>query len=296
MELRQLQHFIAVAEELSFTRAAERVHIVQSALSSSIRALEDELQAKLLIRSTRQVQVTPAGLAFLARAREALQVIDAGCESVADIVGLRHGSLRIGTVHTLPAFLDLPALIAKFHAANPGIEIRMRQGDTQNLLEELRNGGLDIAFLPLLNSPDDMITRKVACEDLVLATPPDHPLASGELIKLADLSDVSFVDFELGWGTRPLIDQAFAEAGAPRKTAFDVTDLETIFELISTGLGVALLPETIADARVPRISVARIAAPAICWELVVCYLRSDGSGPVNGAANAFLDLLTFFDE
>ena len=108
MELRHLQHFIVVAEELNFTRAADRVHIVQSALSSSIRGLEEELQVRLFVRSTRQVRLTPAGLAFLEKAREALRVIDVGRETVADIAGLRRGSLSIGTVHSLPLakFLD----------------------------------------------------------------------------------------------------------------------------------------------------------------------------------------------
>ena len=107
MELRHLQHFLAVAEEQSFTRAAQRVHIVQSALSTSIRALEEELQAKLFVRGARQVGITPAGRSFLATARETLRVIDAGRETIADIEGLRAGSLSLGTVHSLPELLDL---------------------------------------------------------------------------------------------------------------------------------------------------------------------------------------------
>src|SRR6185369_13732540 len=148
MELRQLHHFIAVAEELNFTRAADRVHIVQSALSSSIRGLEDELRARLFVRSTRQVRLTPAGRAFLEKAREALRVIDIGRETVADIAGLRRGCLSIGTVHSLPAFLDLPTLISRYHAVAPGIEVRLRQGDAAGLMERLRSGRLDLAFLP----------------------------------------------------------------------------------------------------------------------------------------------------
>ena len=178
MELRHLQHFIAVAEELNFTRAADRVHIVQSALSASVRALEVELQTPLLVRSTRHVQMTPAGHAFLVRAREALQVIESGRETVADIAGLRRGTLRVGSVHTLPAFMNLSSLIAQYHSANPGIEVRLRQGDTDGLIEALRGGRLDLAFLPLVDPPEDIVARVVACEDLVLATRKDHPLAN----------------------------------------------------------------------------------------------------------------------
>ncbi|MER8425308.1 LysR family transcriptional regulator [Mesorhizobium sp. M1403] len=295
MELRQLQHFIAVAEERSFTRAAERIHIVQSALSTSIRTLEEDLQARLFVRSTRQVQLTPAGQVFLEKAREVLRVIDVGRESVADIEGLRSGSLSIGTVHSLPAFLDLPSLISRFHGTNSGIEVRLRQGDSAGLMGQLRAGQLDLAFLPLLDPPDDIVTRIVACEDMVVATPQNHPLAGRGEVTLDELVGYPFVDFEIGWGTRPLIDRAFGLAGFQRRTVFDVTDVETIIDLVSKGLGIALLPETIAEMRTPRIAITEMAEPVICWELVVAHLRGEGSAPVNGAARAFLELLTFFE-
>lgn len=291
MELRHLQHFLAVAEEQNFTRAAQRVHIVQSALSTSIRALEDELRSKLFVRGARQVRLTPAGRAFLATAREALRVIDAGRETIADIEGLRSGSLSLGTVHSLPAFLDLPSLIARFHALNPGIEVRLRQGDAAGLLEQLQNGRLDLAFLPLLDPPDDIATAVIACEDMVVATTPSHPLAGRQGVPLRELLDYPFVDFEIGWGTRPLIDRAFTQAGIQRRTAFDVTDIETLIDLIGQGLGIGLLPRPIAEARGPSIAVAGLVEPEICWELVVAHLRCDGADPVNAAARAFLNLL-----
>lgn len=294
MELRHLQHFIAVAEELSFTRAAERVHIVQSALSSSIRSLEDELRAQLLIRSSRQVQLTPAGRAFLDRAREALRVIESGAETVADIMGLRRGSVSLGTVHTLPSFLDLPSLIARYHAANPGIEVRMRQGDASGLIEMLRSGRLDLAYLPLMDPPDDITIRKVACEDLVVATSPDHPLAGRNEVCVAELAEYPFVDFETGWGTRSHVDQAFGREHIERRTAFDVTDVGTIFDLIERGLGIALLPETIAGMRSPHISVVRLTEPEICWELVVAFLKTSDGRHVNGAAEALLGMMQYF--
>ena len=296
MELRHLQHFIAVAEELNFTRAADRIHIVQSALSTSIRVLEQELQTPLLVRSTRQVQLTPAGRAFLERAREALQVIEGGRETVAEIAGLRRGSFSMGTVHSLPAFLDLPSLIARYHVANPGIEVRMQQGDTPSLLEALRRGRMDLAFLPLLDPPDDIVARVVACEDLAVVAQPNHVLSGRGAVRLEELCEFPFVDFDIGWGTRALVDQAFNEAGVSRRTDFYVTDVETVVDLVSRGLGIALLPETDAGSRRPKVTVIELAEPAICWELVVAYTRGDGNMPVNNAANAFLGFLTFFKE
>lgn len=296
MEIRQLQHFIAVAEERHFTRAAQRVNIVQSALSSSIRALEEELNSRLIMRNTRNVQLTPAGQALLERAREAIRIIEAGRDEVADIENLRSGTLSIGSVHTLPAFLDLPSLIARFHTSNPGIEVRLRQADTTTLIEQLRTGQLDLAFLPLLDAPDDIATGIVACEDLAVITPPHHPLAGREGLSLAELAEFPFVDFEIGWGTRPLVDRSFVAANIQRRTIFDLTDLETVVDLVARGLGIALMPETIAETKRPRVAVAELAGPAICWELVVAHLRSEKneSFPANGAAKFFLELLTFF--
>ncbi len=220
-------------------------------------------------------------------------MIDVGRETVAEIEGLRSGSLSIGTVHSLPSFLDLPSLISRFHAVNPAIEVRLRQGDSEGLVEQLRAGSLDLAFLPLLDLSDDIVTGIVACEDLAVATHPKHPLAGQQEVLLCDLVDYPFVDFEIGWGTRSLIDRTFAQSGIQRRTVADVTDLETIVELVGHGLGIALLPETIAEMRRPRIALAELAEPAICWELVVAHLRGDGAKPVNGAAQAFLDLLQF---
>lgn len=293
MELRHLKHFIVVAEELNFTRAAERAHIAQSALSTSVRMLEEDLRAKLFVRTTKQVQLTPAGRAFLEKAREVLRAVDSGREKVAEIEGLRCGSLSIGTVHSLPVFLNLPTLISRYHAENPGIELRLRQGDTAGLIEQLRAGKLDLAFLPLLDPPDDIITGIIACEDLVAIVPHTHPLANQTEVPLKNLIQYPFVDFELGWGTRSLIDLAFGQAGLQRRTIFDVTDLETIVDLVEKGLGIALLPETIAEPMRSKVSICELTEPAICWELVVAHQRSDNNLPINGATQGFLDLLTF---
>ena len=289
MELRHLQHFVAVAEERHFTRAAQRLNIAQSALSSSIRTLEDDLQSRLFVRSTRSVALTAAGAAFLDRAQEALKVIEAGRQLVREIEGLKCGSIAIGTAHSLPTFIALPDLIARFHAAYPGIEVRLRQGETADLIDRLVHGGLDLAFVPLPEPAEAGIaTRFVACEDLVAVMPRNHRLAGRSTVTLTELAGLPFVDFSAGWGTRPLVDQAFASAGAERRTVSEVTDLETLVSLVASGLGVALLPESIAAARGDDIAAVAIDAIDICWQLVVAHA---GALPVNSAARAFLDLL-----
>lgn len=290
LELRQLQHFVAVAEEAQFTRAARRVNIVQSALSASIRALEDELGSRLFIRSTRQVRLTAVGRALLDKARMVLEAARDARETVAAMQGRRQTTLTIGSVQSLPAFLDLPNLLTRFHRQHPGIEVRLCQGDAGHLLDKIRDDRLDFAILPLCDPPADIATRLIACESLVLATAPGHPLAGRTDLPLEALRGQPFVDFAPAWGTRHLIDRSFAAAGLERHIAFEVSDLETLLELVARGLGVALVPQAIAEARRPQLAVSELAGPEMCWELLVAH-ADPASHPPEPAALSFLDLL-----
>lgn len=290
MELRHLQHFVAVAEERHFTRAARRVNIVQSALSTSIRMLEEELDTRLFVRSTRQVRLTRAGEVLLDKARAVLDAMRDAHDAVAAVQGLRRGTLSIGTVQSLPAFLDLPSLLAQFHAHHPGVEVRLCQGSATLLLEKVRNGRLDLAFLPLCEPPVGIATTMIACDALVLVCAPGHAQAGRGDVDLAALKDEPFVDFEADWGTRRLIDCAFRNAGIERRIAFEVSDLDTLLALVARGLGVALVPDSIAAARRGTLGVARLAEPEICWELVVAYTAGDAA-PAGHASRCFLELL-----
>lgn len=293
MELRQLQHFLAVAEEKHFTRAAQRVNIVQSALSNSVRALEEELGTALFVRTTRQVRLTAAGQVFLDKARLVLAAAREAREAVAAVAGLERGSLSVGTVQSLPAFLDLPALMARFHGTFPAIEVRLCQGSTHQLLEKVRAGQLDLAVLPLCHPPADITTTLIACEALVLVCPKGHRLTRCGKVRLTDLAAEPFVDFEPGWGTRGVVDRGFAEAGVERRLAFEVSDLDTLLALVARGLGVALVPEAIARARHPALAVVELTDPEMCWELVVAHAGPgrDHRQSLDGAPRAFLDLL-----
>ncbi|MDB5453479.1 MAG: transcriptional regulator, LysR family [Caulobacteraceae bacterium] len=297
MEMRQLQHFVAVAEELSFTRAAQRVNIVQSALSTSVRTLELELEAQLFVRSTRQVRLTAIGQAFLHKARAALDAVGDARATVKAMRGLEQGVLNIGTVQSLPAFLDLPALLARFHAQHAGVEVRLCQGSSTQLLDKVRSGRLDLAFLPLCEPPTGVATTMIACEAMVAVCAPDHALGGCVDVSLERLGAEPFVDFEPEWGTRRLVDQAFAASGVERRIAFEVNDLDTLLALVSRGLGLAIIPEAIAEARRSSLAIVQLAEPEICWELVVAYMVGEkaGQGPIDHPASVFLDLLDLAD-
>ena len=242
MELRQLECFVAVAEECHFTRAAGRLHVAQSGLSATIRALERELGAPLFVRSTRQVRLTPAGRALLAEARRALAAAGAARDAVAAAQGLLRGSLSVGTLQCQPA-VDLPGALARFVERHPGMEIHLRQGGSDELTEQVRTGELDLALVQRPAGPGDGLTvRPLAAEPLVLACAPGRPLAGREAVAPHELTAERFVDFPAGWGTRDLADRVLGAAGAGRRVPLEVTDVHALLDLVGLGLGVALVP------------------------------------------------------
>jgi DNA-binding transcriptional LysR family regulator len=282
MELRQLEHFVAVAQECHFTRAAKRLHIAQSGLSASIRSLERELGASLFLRSTRQVQLTPAGQALMGEALRALSASNAAKDAVAAVQGLLRGSLSIGSLQCLHA-VHLPALLARFLSAHPGLEIQLRQGGSDELIELVRNGRLDVAFVSRpTRSPDDVVIGALDSEPLVLACAPGHPLANRAQVKLADLTDEQFVDFPQDWGTRDLADRVLAAAGVERRVALEVTDVHSLLDLIAFGLGVALVPQSFS-VKTDQVRFIPLDGTVPAWETI-----SVTADPTGAAAAALL--------
>lgn len=292
MEFRQLEHFVAVAEEQHFTRAARRLNIVQSGLSTSVRALEEELGVELFLRSTRRVDLTVAGRVFLPEAQRVLSAMRKAKESVQAVQGLQKGRLSIGMAQTLSPFVDLPALLSRFRDTYPGVEIRLCHGAAPVLCGKVRDGRLDVAFVPVYGvDPEGVTSRLYVCEALVLACAHGHPLAGRGDVALGDLADLTFVDFQPDWGNRQLVDHAFAQARVDRHVAFEVNDMPTLLDLVSFGLGVALVPERIAavaGANGP-VAFARLRPPEICWEMAIVF--AGRHEPVSAAAAAFLTLL-----
>ena len=252
MELRQLEYFIAVAEESSFTRAAQRLHLVQSTLSVSIRALERELGGRLFERTTHQVRLTDAGRVLLAEARNSLAAVDAARDAVAAVLGGVRGTVHVGIMQSLTLF-DLAAVLTRYHALHPLVQIvpHTAVGGSAELVAGVLEGGLDLAFAALPGHyPRGLTVTPLAAEPLRLACPEGHPLAAKALVELTDLDGARFVDFPVGWGTRASVDRLFEEQGLNREIAVEVTDIPTAVELVRAGFGCAFLSESLtAGAR-----------------------------------------------
>nr|WSW65451.1 LysR family transcriptional regulator [Streptomyces sp. NBC_00995] len=242
MELRQLEHFVAVAQERHFTRAAERVAVSQSGLSASVRALEQELRTPLFSRTTRSVRLTEAGRALLVEAERTLAGARAAKDAVDAVRGLLRGTLSVG-VEQCVAGLNLPRLLAAFHREHPHMEIRLRQEGTTNLVEGVAGGRLDIAFAATV-SPVEWRGELVplARERMVLLCAPAHRLASAGRAGWDELAGEAFIDFHPDFGPRRAADEAFAAARVRRTVALEVNDVHTLLELVREGLGVAVVP------------------------------------------------------
>ena len=287
MELRQLEHFVAVAEEGHFTRAARRVHIVQSGLSASVRALERELGAPLLTRTTRRVALTEAGRALLEEARRTLAAAAAAREAVAAVQGVLRGRIAVGTLQASAA-VDLPAALGRFHAAHPGVEIGLRNAPTVELAEAVRAGRLDLAVVAWLGAPPRGVRAiPLISQPMVLACHEGHRLAGRASVEMRDLVAEPVVDLPPGWGIRMALDAAVAAAGLTRRVSLEAGDTQTLLDLVGHGLGVAVMPEWLARrGRNLRTVLFRRRAPR--WEESIVTAEPE---PAGAAARAFLDAL-----
>jgi DNA-binding transcriptional LysR family regulator len=251
VEIRQLEHFVAAAEERHFSRAADRSNIVQSGLSASIRALEAELATRLFDRTTRRVELTESGRALLPEARRVLAAAAAAREAVAGVEGLTRGTLSIGIMQSLVA-VRLPALLARFRELHPGVDIRLRQAGAATLLQDVRDGRLELVFASLPDpAPTGLVGHELLSEAMMLACAPEHRLAGRKGVSLADLRNEAFVDGDPAWGIRTANDRAFRDAEVERHVAFAVNDMPTMLDLVAHNLGVALLPRSLVPLRTP---------------------------------------------
>jgi DNA-binding transcriptional LysR family regulator len=251
MELRHLAAFVAVAEEGSFTRAADRLHIVQSAVSSAVRTLERELDARLLERTTKRVALTDAGRLALPEARRALAAAAATRDVVDELRGGLRGTVRLGIMQgQTDAAVSVPRVVGAFRREHPGVEVELHHGPTAAHADNLLAGRIELAYVGLRpGSNPDLEFTPLASHPMQLCCPADHPLAQRSAVTLRDLADEPFVELPVTWGARMAIDRAFERADVRRDSRYEVADAGTLVDFVHHGLAVAILPALVIDPR-----------------------------------------------
>ncbi|NUK00436.1 LysR family transcriptional regulator [Streptomyces lunaelactis] len=278
MDLRQMEVVIAVAEEGGFTAAAQRLHVVQSAVSSTVRALERELGTRLFDRTTHRVALTPAGEAFVPAARAALRAAEEARSAVDAVQGQLRGTVTVGTMQGLWA--GLHHALAALRAEHPAVVVRLRQAAVADIRQALRDGTVDLAVVALDRQQQrGLVTRLLSREEMVLVTSPRRDVTGtggDRKVALDEVAGLPLVDFAPGWAIRHAVDRAFRAALVERDTTFEVNDIVAAAELVRHDLGVCIMPESIA-ARFPDLTVRRLERHAPHWNVMV--VRPRGEAP-----------------
>jgi LysR family transcriptional regulator, transcription activator of glutamate synthase operon len=295
MELRQLRYLVTLDEERHFTRAAERAHIAQPALSQQIKRLEAEVGLPLVERTTRHVALTDAGAALVARARRILAELDAGLAELEALRGVKAGHVSVGAMHTMGP-IDVSLALAIFQSRHPGVELTVREQSSEELAEMLRVDELDLAFLSVTERIEShgLGLHLLVSEELAAILPLNHRLGKRRRLRMAELAGESFISFREGARLRELLEAAGREAGFEPHVTLESNESQRIRRLVARGMGVAILPLSDATAPGAEVAVAALIEPALRRDITLAWREGRRLAP---AAAEFLDLArnTFAD-
>ena len=288
MTIRQLEVFLGVTQAKSFSRAAERIHLSQPTLSEHMRELEEELGVRLFVRHPRSVSLTEAGRVFGDYATRVVATLAAGRQALAELDGLQRGSLAVGA-STTPGTYVLPALIARFREAYPGITVALRIANSRIVEERVRDGEVDVAVIGgHILGPGERCVAAGIVDELQLIVGAKHPI--GATISRAKLSREPLLIREEGSATRQVTERALREAGITVRPAMELDHTETIKRAVIAGLGIAFVSRyAIADeVRAKRLRVVAVDRLKIRRHFHVIH---DERRPLSASARAFVDFL-----
>jgi DNA-binding transcriptional LysR family regulator len=296
MEIRQLKAFLAIAEARTFTAGAKRVNVTQAAISMQIRQLEDEVGLQLFTRTPRCVILTEAGEHLLQRARKIMREHDAAVAEIAELGGVEHGRLRIGSASAEFATGQLPAILGKLKEKFPSAHMSVSAGTSHSLVEKIRHGDVDIAFvsLPVINT--SITTDLLYSDEIVAIGHPGHPLAKQKTISAAAFAGEQLILGERGGNTRRMIDDFFHAANVRPNIVMELSRQEAINQMVENNLGVGTAgAKAIAnEISEGRLVSWRIEGAEINWDLGLARLRGGYYSPI---AKAFVELCKeCFDE
>jgi DNA-binding transcriptional LysR family regulator len=286
--LKQLHGFRAVAELGGFTRAAERLHIAQPALSLSIRELEQELNAKLLERTTRRVELTAAGREFLLSVNSMIELLELAVNNARDLSERKRGKLVIAAPPLLAAMIA-PGAVAQYKAMYPGIDVRLIDTQTNVIVDRIRSGEVDCA-MGTFSDAEEGVRRELLFEDeLMLFCSDGSPLKSQQRPKWAHLESQPVIVLTQDSGIRSLVQKAYHQAGIPLKPTFEVAHISTAVMMVEAGLGVSPLPAYAWNfAKAFKVVARHLSAPNVRREVSFVHASSRTLSP---AADGFYRIL-----
>jgi LysR family transcriptional activator of glutamate synthase operon len=287
MEIRQLRYLVALAEERNFTRAAERAHIAQPALSQQIRRLEREVGVALVERTTRRVALTEAGELLAVRARRILAELDAAGADLRALTGLQTGHVLIGAIHTMGP-VDLSLALGEFHQQHPGVELTVREEASEELAELIRVDELDLAFLSVTERIESrgIGLHPLVTEELVVIVPRKHRLGGRRRVQMKELAGERFIAFREGARLRELLISAGHAAGFEPVIALESNESQLIRRLVARELGVAIVPRSDAGPD-EDLSVLTLTEPSLTRDITLAWREGRRHPP---ATAAFIDL------
>ncbi len=292
MHIETLKVFCDLVDLESFSLAAERNFITQSAVSQQIRSLEDRFKRRLLerIRGRREVKLTAAGEVFYREARHVLDAYDHLQESLRGVVGKIGGTVKVATVYSV-GLHELPAKVREFMTKFPAAKIDLEYSRTTRVVRDVLNGTVELGVLAFPEPRRGLTIVPMPDNLLVLITPPEHKLASRKKVKVTELNGQDFVHFERDVPTRKAIDKVFRANHVDVKTIAEFDNIETIKRAVEVGFGIAIVPEpAVAEAnRAGTLSVVHLAEKYWIRSVGVIY-RSDRT--LSLAARKFVQLLS----
>lgn len=273
LELRHLKAVIAVADHRHFSEAARTLHTSQPNLSRQIRDIEEELDARLFDRTTRGVALTPFGREFVRHASSVLDLHSSGMADLNDLIEMRRGHVSVAAMPSISTSLLADAL-HPFRSAHPTIDISIRDDIAASIVGLVREARVDFGIGLATGEMDDLETRQLTTDTLMLVCRSEHRLAGRKSCRWSDLADEAVIAFSAGSSIRPMMEQAYRENGLTLRPAIEASHLSSAEGLALQGLGVAVMPstrtETISD---PRLSALPITDPVMTRNLVLMQRR-----------------------
>ncbi len=285
--LRQIEAFLAVAQNEGFTRAAERIHLTQSAVSLLVRELESQLGVRLFDRTTRAVRLTEAGKELYPFAEKALAELQTAIDNTRDLLAKKRGRLVVGAPPLIASHL-LPRVVAKFSRTYPGITLVLRDLLADEILSRVRSGEVEIGIGTFHRIDEELESTELMTDTLILVCPRSHPLAKKKTPRWKDLEGHPLISLDRHSSLRHLVDRTRESVESYDRPAYEISFITTAIGMVEAGLGISVLPSYIlSSTRHSNLHTRKLTEPVVQRQIAIVTRRGRSLSP---SAHAFVEL------